>query len=73
MDFGVFAALAAPYVTTEGLVALGQEAEAHPRRARQRHDGESSEGIGAQVLGLGDQPGILRDCRTADSATGAGT
>ena len=29
MDFGVFATLAAPYVTTEGLVALGQEAEAH--------------------------------------------
>ena len=28
MDFGVFAALAAPYVTTDGLVALGQESEA---------------------------------------------
>jgi len=28
MDFGIFAALAAPYVTTDGLVALGQEAEA---------------------------------------------
>ena len=29
MDFGLFAALAAPYVTTEGLIALGTEAEAH--------------------------------------------
>jgi probable F420-dependent oxidoreductase len=29
MDFGLFAALAAPYVTTEGLVALGQSAEDH--------------------------------------------
>ncbi len=28
MDFGLFAALAAPYVTTDGLVALGQESEA---------------------------------------------
>lgn len=28
MEFGIFAALAAPYVTTEGLVALGREAEA---------------------------------------------
>lgn len=28
MEFGVFAALAAPYVTTDGLVALAQESEA---------------------------------------------
>lgn len=29
MQFGVFAALAAPYITPEGLAALGQEAEDH--------------------------------------------
>ncbi len=29
MDFGLFAALAAPYVTTDGLIALGKEAEDH--------------------------------------------
>ena len=34
---------------------------------------EGSEGIGAQVFGIGDQPGILRDCRAADSPAGAGT